>query len=121
MTPAWLLPIFPAMLTGTFASQIVSTQPPQHQATIIVAGITMQGLGWMVSFLMYGIYITRLMQHGLPEPKMRPGMFIAVGPPSFTGLALIGMSNSVPATYGVFAENPGMAEMMKQLALLVAM
>jgi tellurite resistance protein TehA-like permease len=121
MTPAWLLPIFPAMLTGTFASQIVSTQPPQHQATIIVAGITMQGLGWMVSFLMYGIYITRLMQHGLPEPKMRPGMFIAVGPPSFTGLALIGMSNSVPATYGVFAENPGMAEMMKQLALLFAM
>jgi hypothetical protein len=48
-------------------------------------------------------------------------MFIAVGPPSFTGLALIGMSNSVPSTYGVFAENPGMAEMMKQLALLFAM
>jgi hypothetical protein len=27
----------------------------------------------------------------------------------------------VPSTYGVFAENPGMAEMMKQLALLFAM
>ncbi|KAM0715739.1 hypothetical protein Q7P37_008253 [Cladosporium fusiforme] len=105
MTPAWLLPIFPAMLTGTFASQIVKTQPPQHQATIIVAGITMQGLGWMVSFLMYAVYITRLMQHGLPEPKLRPGMFIAT---------------SVPSNYGVFAANPGMAEMMKQLALLSA-
>lgn len=121
MTPAWLLPIFPAMLTGTFASQIVKTQPPEHQATIIIAGITMQGLGWMVSFLMYGVYITRLMQYGLPEPKLRPGMFIAVGPPSFTGLALIGISTSVPSDYGVFAENPGMAEMMKQLALLFAM
>jgi tellurite resistance protein TehA-like permease len=52
---------------------------------------------------------------------MRPGMFIAVGPPSFTGLALIGMSTSVPSDYGVFAANPGMAEMMKQLALLIAM
>ncbi|CAI6332870.1 unnamed protein product [Periconia digitata] len=120
MTPSWLLPIFPAMLTGTFASQIVSTQPEQHQATIIVAGITMQGLGWMVSFLMYGVYITRLMQYGLPEPKLRPGMFIAVGPPSFTGLALIGISTSVPSDYGVFAANQGMAEMMKQLALLLA-
>jgi C4-dicarboxylate transporter/malic acid transport protein len=121
MTPAWILPIFPAMLAGTFASQIMKTQPPQHQATILVAGITMQGLGWMVSFLMYGVYITRLMQHGLPAPNMRPGMFIAVGPPSFTGLALIGMSTSVPSDYGVFAANPGMAEMMKQLALLIAM
>jgi tellurite resistance protein TehA-like permease len=121
MTPAWLLPIFPAMLTGTFASQIVKTQPAQHQATIIVAGITMQGLGWMVSFLMYSTYIMRLMQYGLPEPKLRPGLFIAVGPPSFTGLALIGISTSVPENYGVFAANPGMAEMMKQLAVLIAM
>lgn len=121
MTPAWLLPIFPAMLTGTFASQIVKTQPPEHQATIIVAGITMQGLGWMVSILMYGVYITRLMQYGLPEPKLRPGMFIAAGPPSFTGLALIGISSSVPSDYGVFAAHPGMAEMMQQLALLSAM
>ncbi|KAK5686025.1 hypothetical protein LTS10_002138 [Elasticomyces elasticus] len=120
MTPAWLLPIFPAMLTGTFASQIVKTQPMQHQATIIVAGIAMQGLGWMVSFLMYSTYIMRLMQYGLPEPKLRPGMFIAVGPPSFTGLALIGISTSVPENYGVFAANPGMAEMMKQLSVLIA-
>lgn len=121
MTPAWILPIFPAMLAGTFASQITKTQPPQHQATILVAGITMQGLGWMVSFLMYGVYVTRLMQYGLPAPNMRPGMFIAVGPPSFTGLALIGMSNSVPSDYGVFAANSGMPDMMKQLALLIAM
>jgi tellurite resistance protein TehA-like permease len=121
MTPAWILPIFPAMLAGTFASQISKTQPPQHQATILVAGITMQGLGWMVAFLMYAVYLTRLMQHGLPAANLRPGMFIPVGPPSFTGLALIGMSTSVPSDYGVFAANPGMAEMMKQLALLIAM
>lgn len=121
MTPAWLLPIFPAMLAGTFASQIASTQPPQHQAAIIIGGVTMQGLGWMVSFLMYGVYITRLMQAGLPEPNLRPVMFIAVGPPSFTGLALIGMSQDIPADYGAFAANPGMADMLKQLALMIAM
>lgn len=121
MTPAWILPIFPTMLTGTFASQIVSTQPAEHRATIIVAGVSMQGLGWMVSFMMYSVFITRLMQHGLPEPNMRPGMFIAVGPPSFTSLAVIGMSQSIPASYGVFAANPGMAEMLEQLAIIVAM
>lgn len=120
MTPAWLLPIFPAMLSGTFASQISSTQPPEHQATIIFAGVTMQGLGWMVSFLMYAVYVTRLMQHGLPEPNMRPGMFIAVGPPSFTSLAYIGMSQNIPSNYGVFVANPEMANVLKEMATMIA-
>lgn len=34
------------------------------------------------------------MSSGLPSPNTRPGMFIAVGPPSFTAAALIGLSNS---------------------------
>lgn len=33
-------------------------------------------------------------------------MFIAVGPPSFTGLALIGLSNALPQNYGYFAAHP---------------
>lgn len=32
------------------------------------------------------------MTAGLPHPDKRPGMFVAVGPPSFTALALLGIS-----------------------------
>ena len=120
MTPSWLLPVFPAMLSGTFASQIASSQPAASATTIIIAGVTMQGLGWMVSFLMYSAYIQRLMQYGLPAPNMRPGMFIAVGPPSFTSLALLGMSQAIPSDYGYFAAHPGSTKTLQSMALIVS-
>lgn len=99
MTPAWILPIFPVMLCGTFASVITGSQTPEHALPILVAGITFQGLGMFVAVFMYGPYIGRLMTNGLPEPNTRPGMFIAVGPPSFTGLALLGMSENFANIY----------------------
>jgi tellurite resistance protein TehA-like permease len=40
-----------------------------------------------------------MIQYGFPSPASRAGMFIAVGPPSFTALALIGLANDFPATY----------------------
>jgi len=48
---------------------------------------------------MYGAYLRRLMTDGLPSPNTRPGMFIAVGPPSFTGLALLGISADLHLIY----------------------
>lgn len=42
------------------------------------------------------------MTNGLPEPNTRPGMFIAVGPPSFTGLALLGMSENFSKIYPAY-------------------
>lgn len=90
MTPAWILPIFPFMLTGTIAASSVSSQKPWAAIEIMVAGLTGQGLGMLVALLIYAQYIRRLMGYGLPSANVRPAMFIAVGPPSFTGLALIG-------------------------------
>lgn len=75
MTPAWILPIFPVMLCGTFASVITASQTPEHALPILIAGITFQGLGIMVACFMYGPYLGRLMTHGLLEPNTRPGIF----------------------------------------------
>ncbi|KAF7593758.1 NAD-dependent malic enzyme, mitochondrial [Aspergillus hancockii] len=89
-----LLPSFPAMLSGTIASVLASKQPAQHALPIIIGGTTFQGFGFMMSFLVYGEYFYRLNKSGLPKPAERPEMFIAVGPWSFTALALIGMANA---------------------------
>ncbi|KAF2214496.1 hypothetical protein CERZMDRAFT_110779 [Cercospora zeae-maydis SCOH1-5] len=121
MTPAWILPIFPVMLSGTLASTIAPDQPVIHRLSIILAGLTMQGLGWMVSLMVYAIYIHRLMQFGLPAPNLRPGMFISVGPPSFTGLALIGMSQALPNEVGYFVERPGAVMVLQTIADFTAM
>lgn len=93
MTPAWILPVFPIMLAGPIANSVVALQDTVQGIPIIIAGVAAQGLGFTISILMYANYIGRLMSYGLPQKNARPGMFIAVGPPSFTALALIGLSN----------------------------
>ncbi|PVH75474.1 C4-dicarboxylate transporter/malic acid transporter [Cadophora sp. DSE1049] len=103
MTPAWILPIFPIMLCGTLASLMGSSQPPDYGLPILVAGITFQGLGILIATFMYGAYLRRLMTDGLPSPNTRPGMFIAVGPPSFTGLALLGISANLRLIYPAYS------------------
>jgi len=96
MTPAWDLPIFPVMLSGTIAAVGAPFQPMEQKIPMIICGLLSQGLGMMVSVLMYASYLRRMINYGLPSPQTRPAMFIAVGPPSFTSLALIGMANAWP-------------------------
>ncbi|CEI61494.1 unnamed protein product [Fusarium venenatum] len=96
MMPTWILPIFPIMLSGTIASVIADTQPEIAAIPIIVGGLTCQGLGLSVAVLMYAHMIGRLMSAGLPNREHRPGLYMCVGPPSFTALALIGMANGLP-------------------------
>ncbi|CAK3788106.1 malic acid transport [Lecanosticta acicola] len=116
MTPGWILPMFPTMLAGTFATLIAPSQPIGHREPIIIAGLTFQGLGWMLSFMIYAIYLHRLIQFGLPAPDLRPGMFIAVGPPAFTGLALIGLSQALPPDGSYFRPRPGIIPILQTLA-----
>lgn len=120
MSPAWDLPIFPFMLSGTIASTGASFQPPNHAVPMIVAGLTAQGLGMIVSILMYACYIHRMIQYGFPSPNSRPGMFIAVGPPAFTSLALIGMASAFPETYDYFGNPELTFQILKTLSTMTA-
>ncbi|CAN8096677.1 unnamed protein product [Discula destructiva] len=99
MMPTWILPIFPIMLTGTIASVIADTQPDAISPAIVYSGLAAQGLGVSVSFLMYGHMVGRLMSFGLPSREHRPGLYMNVGPPSFTCLAFIGMANGLPDNF----------------------
>jgi tellurite resistance protein TehA-like permease len=82
------------MLTGTIATVGAPFQPVNQKIPMIICGLLAQGLGMMVSLLMYSSYFRRMIQYGLPSPQSRPAMFIAVGPPSFTALAIIGLANA---------------------------
>ena len=114
------------MLSGTIASTIAESQPLKHSLDILVAGLTFQGLGIMVAFLMYSQYIYRLITQGLPDSNARPGMFIAVGPPSFTALALIGMSKATVQLFPAYGTISGIShtelipDYLQILALAIA-
>ncbi|KAJ6571097.1 voltage-dependent anion channel [Mycena capillaripes] len=121
MTPAWDLPIFPFMLSGTIAACGAGHQPPDQAVPMIVAGLTAQGLGMMISVLIYANYIHRMIQYGFPRPESRAGMFIAVGPPSFTSLALIGLANDFPTVYhSYFGAEENMIQILKVVATTTA-
>lgn len=95
MTPAWILPVFPIMLAGTLAGTCArGIEDPREALGVLCAGLASQGLGFLVSCFMFATYLSRLMVFGLPA--QRPGMFIAVGPPSFTCSALVAMAGEVP-------------------------
>ena len=85
MTPMWLLPIYPLLVTGPLAAVIVQSQPPDRASPIWVCGVASQGLGWMVTVFMYAMFALRLLTEDIPAPPLRPGMYIAVGP---TGMCL---------------------------------
>lgn len=119
--PSWLLPIFPIMLAGTIASVIAADQPLASRYPILVAGLGCQGLGFTVSILMYAHYIGRLMQSGLPDREHRGAMFIGVGPPSFTALALIGMANALPADFSIDGDVVSETPIIRTMAIIVAL
>jgi tellurite resistance protein TehA-like permease len=119
--PSWLLPIFPVMLAGTIASVIASDQPVEARMPMIVAGLGAQGLGFTVAILMYAHYIGRLMQVGYPNREHRGAMFIGVGPPSFTCLALIGMANALPDDFDLQRDGLMDGDLLRTMALVSAL
>ena len=122
MTPAWILPVFPIMLAGPIASSVITLQDTVQGIPIAIAGITAQGLGFTISILMYANYIGRLMSYGLPHKNARPGMFIAVGPPSFTALALINISNEADRLFpsDFISTSINVPEVLRVMALFIA-
>ncbi|CDS01524.1 hypothetical protein [Sporisorium scitamineum] len=95
MNPAWVLPIFPLMLCGSVASAVVPTQSELAALVMSICGLTCQGLGFTVSFMMYAVLLLRLMTVSYPPPRARPGLFMNVGPPAFTILCLMGLSSEL--------------------------
>ncbi|KAF1939369.1 hypothetical protein EJ02DRAFT_456966 [Clathrospora elynae] len=109
---------YSAMLTGTIASLIAGTQPPDRAVLVIVSGCAYQGFGWCISLVSIVVFIRNLIGNGPPPPQLRPGMFIPVGACAYTVVALIGQANAIPE-YGYFAKHPSAAETLRVVALFV--
>jgi len=100
--PAWIFPIYPLLVVGTLAGTILPAQPETPSWKIFIGAIFFQGLAWVVSFLLYGLYMQRLMTSSLPSPTTRPGMYVSVGPAGYTAAGLLSLANQAPS---LVAEN----------------
>ncbi|KAL0257582.1 hypothetical protein SLS55_008396 [Diplodia seriata] len=107
--PNWVLPVFPAMLCGTLSGLLAPHQDdPAAALSMIVAGVSLQGLGWLVFCFVASLFLQRLFCAGLLPRDARPAMFMMVGPPSFTALALVANAKALPEAHAYFAvDHPG--------------
>ena len=101
MTPVWIFPAYPLLIVGphagTLARKLVELGRPAAALDMVVGGFTVQGIGFMVSVMIYSAFLYRLMTQKLPTESLRPAMFISVGPSGFTVAGVITMGQQLPA------------------------
>ncbi|KAL8797897.1 MAG: hypothetical protein Q9182_007139 [Xanthomendoza sp. 2 TL-2023] len=118
MTPIWIFPIYPLLIIGPHAAILCKTLSPTTSFDIIIGGFTLQGIGFLVAFMIYASFIYRLMTQKLPDASARPGMFVSVGPSGFTVAAVLGMAKAmardVPADF--MSDGPQAALIVKVMA-----
>ena len=100
MTPIWIFPAYPLLIIGPHASILCKTLNPEQALNIIIGGFTLQGIGFLVAFMIYSSFIYRLMTQKLPQASARPGMFVSVGPSGFTVAGVLGMAESLSRNVG---------------------
>ncbi|KAH9826829.1 Voltage-dependent anion channel, partial [Teratosphaeria destructans] len=109
MTPVWIFPAYPLLVVGPHASVLAAKLHGARSLDIIVGGFVFQGIGFLVSLLIYAAFIYRLMTQKLPQESLRPGMFISVGPSGFTIAAVMGMGAGCRASWAPTSWAPAWA------------
>ncbi|KIW20029.1 hypothetical protein PV08_00604 [Exophiala spinifera] len=97
MTPVWIFPAYPLLIMGPHAANLSDKLggAMSQAIRIIIAGFTIQGIGFLVSLTIYSAFVYRLMTQKLPAEPLRPGMFVSVGPSAFTVSGTIGMAQNL--------------------------
>ena len=83
------------LIIGPHAAILSSTLSQRYAFDIIIAGFAIQGTGFLVSMMIYSAFIYRLMTQKLPQERLRPGMFVSVGPSGFTVAGVLGMAQNI--------------------------
>lgn len=91
------------LIIGPHAGILSAKLEPSQSLPVIIGGTTIQGVGFLVSLMVYSAFIYRLMTQKLPRENLRPGMFVSVGPSGFTVAGLVNMAagakRSFPADF----------------------
>src|SRR5690242_188442 len=97
MTPIWIFPNYALLIIGPHAGSLApKVSNPETALQIILGGYIVQGIGFLVSLMIYSAFIYRLMTQKLPKESLRPGMFVSVGPSGFTITGVVTMGQTLP-------------------------
>lgn len=80
MTPIWVFPAYPLLLTAPFGSSLISAAIDSGQLSTInaiaisLACVATQGTGFLIAFMICAAFLYRLMTQKLPRDHQRPGV-----------------------------------------------
>ena len=124
MTPVWIFPCYPLLVIGPHAAALAvhlsGMGKPGAALTVIVGGYVFQGIGFLLSLMIYAAFIYRLMTQKLPQENLRPGMFVSVGPSGFTISGIVSMGNILPDCVGKDFLLPGNGELAGQVSKIAS-
>ncbi|ORY17762.1 voltage-dependent anion channel-domain-containing protein [Clohesyomyces aquaticus] len=121
MTPVWIFPAYPLLIIGPHAGNLApKVSDPILALNIVISGYVIQGIGFLVSLMIYSAFLYRLMTQKLPKESLRPGMFISVGPSGFTVAGVISMGQILPKIVPPDFMGPGMGEFAGKVSMICA-
>ena len=120
MTPVWIFPAYPLLFIGPYAGIVSAKLDGAMALDIIIGGFVFQGIGFMVSFMIYAAFIYRLMTQKLPQEHLRPAMFISVGPSGFTVSGVVSMGQQLPRIVPPNFMGEGIGELAGKVSMIVA-
>ncbi|EMD61119.1 hypothetical protein GGP41_010022 [Bipolaris sorokiniana] len=121
MTPIWIFPAYPLLIIGPHAGNLApKVENPTTALTIILTGYVIQGIGFLVSLMIYAAFIYRLMTQKLPKESLRPGMFISVGPSGFTIAGVVTMGQELPRVVASDFMGEGNGELAGKVGMICA-
>ncbi|PTB79192.1 hypothetical protein M440DRAFT_1327620 [Trichoderma longibrachiatum ATCC 18648] len=128
MTPTWVFPAYPLMLTAPFAGNLIAAASATGRIDVLYApavalsAVATQGTGCLISLMISSAFIYRLMTQKLPRDFQRPGVFISIGPYAFTAasIAQLGSQADVILPSDFLGTVHG-ADIIKIISILVAL
>ena len=128
MTPVWVFPAYPLLLTAPFGSTLIASAIDSGQleslntVAISFACISVQGAAFLISLMISTAFLYRLMTQKLPRDAQRPGVFISIGPFGFTVAGIVGLGNHaeqiIPAD---FLGSPHAVDILRLLSIMLGL
>lgn len=124
MTPVWIFPCYPLLVIGphaaTLANHLSTMARPGAALAVIIGGYVFQGIGFLLSLMIYAAFIYRLMTQKLPTENLRPGMFVSVGPSGFTISGIVNMGYILPDVVDKDFLLPGNGQLAGQVSKIAS-
>ncbi|KAH9896262.1 voltage-dependent anion channel-domain-containing protein [Xylariomycetidae sp. FL2044] len=128
MTPVWVFPGYPLLLTAPFAANLIAADriapgdPAVQRLAIAACAVSVQGTGFLISFMICAAFLYRLMTQKLPRDMQRPGVFISIGPSGFTVAGLVSLGQQAGSILPPdFSGEPHATFILQMLATLLGL